>query len=215
MTHDPGVAGASARREHERRRANDEARTREKWGVFGDVAVALSGERQSTRAWSTGALGEEAVGARLDQIASPTIYVLHDRRIPGSRANIDHIVVTSGAIWVVDAKKYSGRPELRVEGGILRPRVEKLFIGGRDKSTLLVSAHKQVAHLLSVTGNVPLKAALCFVEADWPLIGGSFVADGVEVLWAKKLVERIRATDTGTFDVAAVTAAIAERFRPA
>jgi len=39
--------------------------------------------------------------------------------------------------------------------------------------------------------DVPVRGVLCFVEADWPLIGGSFVIDGVDVLWPKKLAERL------------------------
>ena len=44
------AVGESARREHERRKANDEARTRAKWGKLGGLAVALSDEKQSTKA---------------------------------------------------------------------------------------------------------------------------------------------------------------------
>lgn len=32
---------------------------------------------------------------------------------------------------------------------------------------------------------------LCFVDASWPLIGGAFTIDGVDVLWPKKLAERL------------------------
>jgi hypothetical protein len=32
---------------------------------------------------------------------------------------------------------------------------------------------------------------LCFVDAEWPLIGGSFVIDGVDVLWPKKVAEHL------------------------
>ena len=128
----PGVAGGSARREYERRKAKDEERLRQKWGRFGGIAVALSDERQSTTAWERGAVGEERLGARLDALASEDIAVLHDRRIPRSKANIDHIVITRAGIWVIDAKRYKGKPELRVEGGILRPRIEKLLVGRRD-----------------------------------------------------------------------------------
>lgn len=55
---DAGAAGSSARREHERRKANDEARLRAKWGRLGGVAVALSDEKQTTKAWATGAVGD-------------------------------------------------------------------------------------------------------------------------------------------------------------
>ena len=81
---DGGVAGSSARREYERRKAKDEERLRQKWGKLGGVAVALSDEKQSTKAWATGAVGEERLGARLDSLVSESIAVLHDRRIPGT-----------------------------------------------------------------------------------------------------------------------------------
>jgi hypothetical protein len=45
---------------------------------------------------------------------------------------------------VIDAKKYKGRPHLQVEGGILRPRVEKLIVGKRDRSSLVNGVLQQV-----------------------------------------------------------------------
>lgn len=215
MTDGNGVAGASARRQHERRKAKDEARIREQWGRFGNIAVALTPERQSTRAWSTGALGEEMVGARLDRVASEHIRVLHDRRIPGSKGNIDHIVVTPAGVWVVDTKRYKGAPSLRVEGGLFRPRVERLFVGGRDHTKLVGSVLGQIQRVLEVVPNAPVRGVLCFVDADWPLLEASFKVDGVEVLWPRKLVERLTSTGTEDVDVDEVAANIAVRFRSA
>lgn len=208
------VAGASARREYERRRAKDEERLRQKWGKFGGIAVALSDERQSTKAWATGAVGEERLGARLDSIASESIAVLHDRRIPGSKANIDHMVVTTGGIWVIDAKRYKGRPALKIEGGILRPRVEKLMVGRRDCTKLVDGVLKQVALVQAVVGDVPVTGALCFVEADWPLIGGAFATRDIHALWPKRLVKLLR-EDEGSVDVPAVRQRLADHFKPA
>jgi hypothetical protein len=54
--------------------------------------------------------------------------LLHDRRIPGTRANIDHLAVTPTGVYVIDTKKYQGRPSFKAEPGILR-RVEKLLVG--------------------------------------------------------------------------------------
>jgi hypothetical protein len=215
---DNGVAGASARREYERRRARDEARIREEWGRFGNIAIALSAERQSTRAWSVGAAGEQVVGSRLDAIASESVQVLHDRRIPGTRANIDHLVVTAAGVWVVDAKKYKGRPELRIEGGIFRPRVEKLVVGGRDKTKLVDGVRWQMDHVRTVVGDVPVRGVLCFVEADWPLIGGSFEMRDVHVLWPKKLIKHLRASEAASgagahsVDVAVTAGILTSRF---
>jgi hypothetical protein len=191
MTDENAAAGGSARREYERRRAKDEATTRASWGRFGSIAVALTPERQSTRAWSTGAVGEERVAARLDGIVSQSIRVLHDRKIPRSRANIDHIAVTPGGVWVIDTKRYTGKaPEKRVEGGIIRPRVERLFVKGRDKTALVEGALKQVAHVRAAVPDVPIYGVLCFVDADWGFFPDPFTVNGVQVMWPKKLASR-------------------------
>lgn len=208
-----GVAGASARREHDRRKANDERKIRERWGRLGGLAVALSEEKQSTRAWERGAVGEERLGALLETLL-PRVGILHDRRIPGTRANIDHIVVTPGGVWVIDAKRYKGRPELKIEGGLLRPRTEKLTVAGRDKTTLVDGVLRQVSLVAAVSPATPVRGALCFVEADWPLIGGAFVTRGVTVLWPKRLAKQL-ADEIGEVDVAATTAELAMGFPPA
>lgn len=208
------VAGSSARREYERRKANDEAKIREKWGRLGGIAVALSDEKQSTKAWQQGAIGEEKLGARLDGLVADGCVVLHDRRIPGTRANIDHIVIAPSGIWVIDAKRYKGRPELRVEGGIFRPRTEKLIVGGRDRTSLVEGMLKQIEHTRSAAPETPIIGALCFVEADWPLIGGSFRTREVKVLWPKLLIEQIRESSDVGVDIPSVAAILTGRFKP-
>ncbi|GAB3569087.1 hypothetical protein GCM10027405_31700 [Arthrobacter alkaliphilus] len=199
-----GVAGSPARREYERRTAKDEARLREKWGRLGSLAVALSDERQSTKAWERGAIGEERLGTRLNSLATDSIAVLHDRLIPGSKANIDHIVITGSGIWVIDAKRYNGRPELKVDGGILRPRAEKLLAGRRDCTKLVDGVLKQVDVVRNLLTDVPVTGALCFVEAAWPLIGGAFSTRGVHVLWPRRLAEHLAKERAGDIDVGAI-----------
>ena len=207
-----GSAGSSARREYERRKAKDEQRIRDKWGRLGGLAVALSEERQSTTAWQRGAVGEERLGQLLDSIAGDDVAVLHDRRIPRSRANIDHLAVTTAGVWVIDAKRYKGRPTLRVEGGILRPRVEKLLVGRRDCTKLVDGVLRQVELVSAVVGDVPVTGALCFVDADWPLIGGDFKISGVQVLWPRRLTKRLSEGEAGEVDVAAVHASLGQAF---
>ncbi len=127
------------------RKAKREERIRAQPPKIGGLILALFDDPQTTTAWSSGAEGEAALGARLDKHASETIAVMHDRRLPGTKANIDHIVVTPGGVLVVDAKRYVDKcPELRVEGGILRPRVEKLMVGGRDRTKLVDGVLGQV-----------------------------------------------------------------------
>lgn len=189
-----GSPGASARREFERRKAKRYERTRTKHPKLGGLILALSDDPQSTKAWGTGALGEERLGNRLNEFASDSLRVLHDRRIPGSRANIDHIAVAPTGVFVIDAKKYEGRPQLKIEGGFLRPRVEKLLIGTRDCTKLVDGVLKQVDLVRGIVGDDhPVHGVLCFVEADWPLIGGSFTTRGVEALWPKRLYPKLKA----------------------
>ncbi|WP_224760729.1 nuclease-related domain-containing protein [Salinibacterium sp. ZJ450] len=191
-----GTAGASAQREYERRQKSRERRIQTKHPLIGGLILAMSDDPQSTRAWATGAAGEERLGRRLDRLANHGLHLLHDRRIPRSRANIDHMVVGPSGVFVLDAKKYKGRPSLRVEGGIIRPRVEKLIVGSRNCTNLVEGLHKQVEHVRSALdsadlGQIPVTGMLCFVEADWPLIGGHFTIGGMHVLWPKKATERV------------------------
>lgn len=201
---DAGIAGASARREFERRHTKREERIRKKHPRIGGFLLAITDDPQSTTAWDSGALGEERLGQRLNELASETVRVLHDRRIPGTRANIDHLAVTPTGVYVIDAKRYvNKRPSLKVEGGLLRPRTEKLLIGGRDQTKLVEGVLKQVALVQTVVGDhVPVTGVLCFVEADWPLIGGAFATRGVEVLWPKKLYSRLASDGPHTVQVA-------------
>jgi len=94
-------------------------------------------------------------------------------------------------VYVIDAKKYQGRPHLKVEGGLLRPRVEKLFVGTRDCARVVDGVLKQVDIVRGITADVPVHGVLCFVEADWPLVGGSFTTRGVQALWPRKLYPKL------------------------
>lgn len=189
---DEGTAGASARREHERRSAKREQRIREAHPRLGGLMLALTDDPQSTQSWARGAVGEERVGAALAKLSG--VRVLHDRRIPRTRANIDHIVIAPAGVFVIDAKRYKGRPTLRVTGGILRPRTETLLVGGRDCTKLVAGVLHQVDLVRSALSTdardpLPVTAMLCFVDADWPLIGGSFTTQGVHILWPRKIAD--------------------------
>jgi hypothetical protein len=189
-----GTAGASARREYERRKEKRATGIRDKHPHLGNLILAMSDDPQSTQAWAIGARGEEALGQRLDTLSERGVHVLHDRRIPRTKANIDHIAVTAAGVFVIDAKKYQGPPSLRIEGGLFSPRTEKLMVGSRDRTKQVVGVQKQVSLVRSALRDagweeIPVHGMLCFVGADWPLIGGAFVIDGVRVVWPKKAVE--------------------------
>src|SRR3954469_20729216 len=138
---DLGTAGASARSEHQRRRANRENSGRDKHPRIGGALLALSDDPTHEKVWARGAGGEEHVAKFLAKYLNDGVVVLHDRRIPGSRANIDHIAVAPSGIWVIDSKRYKGKV------AVSKPLFgkAKLTIAGRDKTKLVEGLAKQVA----------------------------------------------------------------------
>jgi len=216
-----GAAGASAQREYERRKDKRETGIREAHPHLGGLILALSYDPQSTKAWAVGARGEELLGQRLNGLAARGIRVLHDRRIPPAKANIDHIAVGPSGVFVIDAKRYRGRPSRRVEGGLFRPRTEKLMVGSRDCTKLVDGVHKQLDRVRSALeraglADVPVRGMLCFVEADWPLMGSAFTISELYVLWPRKAVEYlVKPGPLGEGTVQRVHRVLAAAFPPA
>jgi hypothetical protein len=154
----------------------------------------MSDDPTSTKVWDQGAVGEERVGTFLEESRPKGIEVLHDRRIPGSKANIDHLVVAPSGIWIVDAKRYlSGRLERRDVGG-WRTTDMRLYVGNRDKTVLLDGVHKQVAHVCEAMigtpfETVPVRGALCFVEIEVGWFAKPFMIRDIYVTWRKYLLD--------------------------
>ncbi|MDQ0258606.1 hypothetical protein J2W20_000481 [Sinomonas atrocyanea] len=116
---------------------------------------------------------------------------------------------------MIDAKRYKGRPELKVEGGLLRPRTETLVVGRRDCTKLVDGVLKQIQVLRTHVPGLPITGALCFVEADWPLIGGFFSTRGIHVISPKRFTKLLAQETAGGVDVARVRDAVAKVFKPA
>src|SRR6476661_7174500 len=90
--------------------------------------------------YEKGADGEAATAAVLAALP-PEWLTLHDLRWPGRRfANIDHVVIGPGGVFVVDSKKWSGR--VSVDGGVLRQngRSREKAIAGCADAALAVAA---------------------------------------------------------------------------
>ncbi len=177
-------AGASAQREHDRRSARREERIRSAHPRLGGLLLALSNDPVSTRVWAQGAYGERVVAAKIDELVGEHVVALHDRKMlrtdgKASRANIDHLVVAASGVWVVDAKTHTGTLEVRRSGGLFSPKVEALYIRGRDQTKLVHGLLRQVDVvrdvLASVKADVAVRGALCFVGTELPWFGNSIV----------------------------------------
>jgi hypothetical protein len=157
---------------------------------IGSLILRMQEEPARIRAWEQGASGERIVGARLDKIEG--IEVLHDRRVPGTRANIDHIAIGPGGVYVIDAKLYGGVVERRGLGGFLRHE-RRLVTGGHDQAKLVAKMTARVnaiARALCETP-IPVAAAVCFVDARWPSAARPFMLNGVWVGWPEALPDLV------------------------
>jgi hypothetical protein len=206
-----GEAGTSARREGERRRAKREKDTLDRHPRLGKLILAVSDEPQAVRSWAKGAVGEEALGAKLSELASERLVILHDRRVPGSRANIDHIAIAPGGVFVIDAKHYSGRVDKRDLGGWFRTDL-RLYVGRRDCTKLVLGSEDQaevVRDAIASLGfaDLPVRPVLCFVGAEWGLFASPFKHGSVLVTWPKFLYDLLKK------DAEVETAAIQETAR--
>lgn len=168
--------------------------------------LALSDDPQSTRAWQSGATGERRLGEKLAGLGD-TVIALHDRRVPRSRANIDHVVVGPAGVYVVDAKHYkNAKVAIRRTGGLFSAVREQLTVAGRDKTKLATDMQWQIDAVQAALATsaefagVPIVAGLCFIDAEFPWfvnveIGGVLVK---ELGGTAKLV-----SSDGPFDAAA------------
>lgn len=164
--------GASARDQHRRHLDARYARHRTRVGAW------LEGESELERRWRRGAEGEEAIGARLEELLNPHgVAVLHDLRVPGSRANIDHLCVGPGGVTVVDSKNYAGK---------VRKRSGGLWVNGRNRTRLIEAVLAQIDVVRGVLDSNSLlttdvRGALCWHRVGkLPLMSGISI-DGVLV----------------------------------
>jgi Nuclease-related domain len=162
---DQGVPGRSAQREYERRRdrrqLERQSRSRILTALLGLSASEkrrLAGDRQ----WANGARGEELLAESLAK-RCPNLALLHDRRMPTGRGNIDHIAIAATGVYVIDTKRYRGRIE------VAKPLfgAPKLRIAGRDRTKLVDGLSRQVAvvedAIQPLAPAVPVHGCLCFV----------------------------------------------------
>lgn len=208
-----GNAGASAMREFERRQAKRHARIEDEWGTGkrGTIAKLLSKPPLNETSWKTGAEGERRLSQLLNRKLGATCVVLDDRRIPGSKANIDHLVIAPSGVWIVDAKKYKGRIEV----------VSKLFadkqllVAGRNKTKLTEGLHRQQAAiqraLLPDARTVPIHMVLCFVDGDFSLLGGWRGVNDVLVVSSNSVMGLITKRESAGVDVERVAATLDQK----
>ena len=161
--------------------------------VIGLIAASkLHSAKQSTEAWAKGSRGEKQLAAFLGRLQPKGVALIHDRRIPGTSANIDHIAVGPAGIFILDAKNLSGRVETRRSGSGRRRGPIQLFIGGRNRTRYLDGMEKQIIAVRAVlervpnARSIPIHPMVVIMGAKWGFLAHPIKLSGVWIGWPKE-----------------------------
>lgn len=117
---------------------------------------------ESADRWERGANGEVAVAAAMVELEASGWTLLHDLAWPGRKhANIDHVAIGNGHVFVIDAKNWTG--EVAATGGLLRQN-------GRSRAkevAAVADAARAVADAVPGLVVDDVRPVLCLVRDDW------------------------------------------------
>jgi hypothetical protein len=183
--------------------------------VLGGLAALVAGWALRFRpspeavAWRRGAAGERRTARLLAPLERHGWVVLHDLALPGSRANLDHLVIGPGGVFVIDSKQYRGRLQLDPTGRLwhgrypLAPTLQAVSFEADQAAQVLPDSGVAVVPIVAVHG----------AQVPW----GKVVLDGVPVVSARRLPSMLRALPPvlGPERVAAMADQARVRFQPA
>jgi hypothetical protein len=159
-------------------------------------------------AWRRGAAGERRTARLLGPLQRQGWAVLHDLAVPGSRANLDHLVIGPGGVLVIDSKQYRGRLRLDASGRLwhgrypLAPTLRAVSFEADQAAQVLTDPDVVVVPVMAVHGS----------QVPW-----GKVVDGVPVVAGRRLPSMLRALPAvlGPERVAALADQARIRFRAA
>jgi hypothetical protein len=158
--------------------------------VVGGLAVLVAGWglrfRPSPDAvgWRRGAAGERRTGRLLARLERHGWAVLHDLAVPGSQANLDHLAIGPGGIFVIDSKQCRGR--LQVDG------FGRLWHGRYPLTPILRAVEFEADRAAQVLADLQMVVPIVAVHGV-PVPWGKVVVDGVPVVAARRLPSMLRA----------------------
>jgi hypothetical protein len=182
--------------------------------------LAIAREPQSERAWRAGGHGEQVIGSSLEGLASDSVLVLHDRKFRDesgrlTRRDIDHLVIARKGVWVVDAKACDGQLEVRRAGGLFGPRVEELWVAGRNRTKLVHGVKEQAdavrSELVTVGADVDVHVAMALVGTNLPWFGSSSCG-GVHMRSRRGLAKRFQPGPLSGEELTTLRDWLAQRF---
>jgi hypothetical protein len=158
-----------------------------------------------TSAWHKGARGERRTARRLRRLVRRGYIAFHDLAMPGSRANIDHLLIGPSGVFAIDSKQYSGRIRQTPDGRVWHnhyPMDEQLATVRAEASSVEAILGAPVIPLLCVHG----------ASVQW----GGLHAQGVAIVPAGQLGAALGADAVLSAEQVAVLAGTAQaRLHPA
>jgi hypothetical protein len=158
--------------------------------VLGSLAAVAAGwglrfsSSRDAVAWRRGAAGERRTAQLLGQLERHGWVVLHDLAVPRSQANIDHLVIGPGGVFVIDSKQYRGRLQLDGSGRLwhgrypLAPTLCAVSFEADQAAVVLPDPGMAVLPIVAVHG----------AQVPWAKV----VVDGVPVVPARRLPSMLR-----------------------
>ena len=125
-----------------------------------------------TTTYAQDSVGERRVRAALDSLTDSGAVVLHDRQVPNTRGNIDHVVIAASGVWIIDARNWEGRVQRRWVG---RRAGRVLFVDGHNRMDAVDKLAWQIQAVRAALtpigfADAPVTGVLCFTGATWGLL---------------------------------------------
>jgi hypothetical protein len=148
--------------------------------------LAASGD-PAAAAWAAGAAGERRVAGELANLREAWM-VLHDRLLrPGqSEANLDHVVVGPGGVFLVDAKNWGGNVT-EYEGGLYQHVGPAGARTSHSKHGEIAKVHGMAAYM-AVESGMPVTPVICLAGPNEADFGEPKMLRGVWVVPVSKIV---------------------------
>ncbi len=154
---------------------------------------------EEARNWERGAEGERKVGAILDGL--PAEYVVfHDLQIPGSDANVDHLVIGPNGVVAIDTKNFT----YAVTRG---SSDDELWTA---KSRVPMRSCKWEAAEVARRIGVPVNAAMCIIAPSVP--ESVFTSDDVLVCQPSHVSREVIRQAAASINVALISERVAHEF---
>jgi Nuclease-related domain len=138
----------------------------------------------ATVVWRRGGVGERRTARLLAPLERCGWAVLHDLAIPGSQANIDHLVIGPGGVLVIDSKQYRGRLRLDRDGMVWHGR--HLLVAALRRVLWQADQVDEVLGVAEIT--VAAMVAIHGASVPW----GGLQADGVTVVPAQRVPDLLQ-----------------------